>query len=62
LTWKYPFQERYDAFVKLFLAVVKHREDKQDSKRSEAVAQLGSQILEVLGGGRLYDGYRPMAA
>jgi hypothetical protein len=62
LTWKYAFQERYDAFVKLFLTVVKHREEKQDSKRSEAIAQLGSQILDVLAGGRFYDGYRPMAA
>jgi hypothetical protein len=62
LTWKYAFLERYDAFVKLFLAVVKHREEKQDSKRSEAVAQLGSQILDVLAGGRFYDGYKPMAA
>jgi hypothetical protein len=61
-TWKYAFLERYDAFVKLFLAVVKHREEKGESKRSEAVAQLGSQILDELAGGRFYDGYKPMAA
>jgi len=53
LTWKYAFLERYDAFVKLFLAVV---------KRSEAVSQLGSHILDVLAAGRFYDGYRPMVA
>ena len=55
-TWKYAFPERYDAFVKLFLSVLKHREEKSDSKRSEAVAQLGTQILAVLKSSRFYDG------
>ncbi|MDB6090090.1 MAG: multidrug transporter permease [Gammaproteobacteria bacterium] len=55
LTWKYAFNERYAIFVKLFLAVVKHREEKSDSKRSAAVAQLGSHILKLLKDRRFYD-------
>jgi hypothetical protein len=55
-TWKYAFPERYDAFMKLFLSVLKHREEKSDSKRSEAVAQLGNQILAVLKSSKFYDG------
>jgi hypothetical protein len=28
-TWKYAFPERYDAFMKLFLSVLRHREEKE---------------------------------
>ena len=59
LTWKYAYPERYALFVRLFLNVVKHRQEKSDSKRAEALAQLGSQILDVAGGSRFYDGYKP---
>lgn len=59
LTWKYAYLEKFDLLVRLFRAVVKHREDKSDSKRSEAVAQLGSQILRLLAKRGFYDGFRP---
>ena len=62
LTWKYGFVEKYGLLVRLFRAVLRHRADKSDSKRSYAVAQLGSQILEVLEKTGFYDGYRPARA
>lgn len=46
--WGAKFTERYKALVKLFLAIVKHRQDKADSARSEAVLRLGSQILTIV--------------
>jgi hypothetical protein len=46
--------ERYEAFVRLFLNVVKHREDKAESKRSDAVVRLGGQILTILQNRRFY--------
>lgn len=62
LTWKYGFVEKYDVFVRLFRAVVRHRQEKNDSKRSEAVAQLGNQILDILARTGFYDAYRPAHA
>lgn len=62
LTWKYAFVEKYDVFVRLFRAVVRHRQDKSDSKRSESVAQLGTQILDILARTGFYDAYRPAHA
>jgi hypothetical protein len=46
-------------FVRLFLKLGKHRQEKSDSKRAEALAQFGSQILDVAGGSRFHDGYKP---
>ena len=54
LTWKSNFLERYEAFVQLFLAVTKHREDKAESKRSDAVVRLAGQILTILRNRRFY--------
>ena len=48
LSWKENFVEKYDTFMDLFLGVFRHRQEKSDSKRAEAVAQLGTQILNVL--------------
>lgn len=62
LTWKYGFIEKYDILLRLFRAVVKHRAEKTGSKRSESVAQLGSQILDVVTRTGFYDGYRPATA
>jgi hypothetical protein len=62
LTWKYAFVEKFDLFVRLFRAVVRHRQDKSDSKRSESVAQLGTQILDILARTGFYDDYKPAHA
>jgi hypothetical protein len=53
-TWKDSFVERYEAFVQLFLNVVKHRQDKAESKRSDAVVRLAGQILTILQNRRFY--------
>jgi hypothetical protein len=55
LTWKYAEEERYKVLLKLFDAVVKHREEKSDSKRSEAVAQLAMSMLKFLQAGKFKD-------
>lgn len=53
-TWKDAFVERYEAFVQLFLNIVKHRQDKAESKRSDAVVRLAGQILTILQNRRFY--------
>ena len=62
LTWKFAFVEKYQLFVRLFRAVLRHRQERNDSKRSEAVAQLGTQILDILDRTGFYDGYKPARA
>lgn len=42
------FRERYAALVQIFLGVLKHRQEKQDSARSEAVLRLGGQVLDLM--------------
>ena len=59
LTWKNDFKERFEAFVNIFLAVCRHRHDKSDSKRTEAVAVLGRQILAILQKHGFWDGWAP---
>jgi hypothetical protein len=46
--WKDKFTDRYEALAKMFMAIAKHRQDKADSKRSEAVLRLAAQILAIL--------------
>ena len=46
--WKSGFIKRYQAFVKLFMLVSKHRDEKADSARSEAVLRLASQIIAIV--------------
>ena len=59
LTWKDNFVERYQAFMNIFLAVLRHRQEKSDSKRAEAVAQLGKQMLAVIHAHGFYDLFVP---
>lgn len=54
VTWKDAFVERYETFVQLFLNIVKHRQDKAESKRSDAVVRLAGQMLTILKNHRFY--------
>ncbi len=60
LTWKDNFVERYDALMNIFIGVVRHRQEKSDSKRAEAVATLGKQVLAVLDKHGFYYGFKPV--
>lgn len=47
-TWKDHYQDKYAALVKLFLAIVRHRQEKAYSTRSDAVLRLGAQALSIV--------------
>ncbi len=60
LTWKDSFVARFDALMNIFLGIVRHRQEKSDSKRAEAVAQLGKQVLAVLDQRGFSYGFKPI--
>ena len=59
LTWRNNFTARFDAFMNIFLGVCRHRHDKSESKRSEGVAMLGKQTLNILEKHGFWDNYVP---
>lgn len=46
--WGVRFNERYLAMADAFRAIVQHRRDKADSKRTDSLVRLGSQIVALL--------------
>lgn len=60
LTWKDNFVDRFDALMNIFLGVFRHRQEKNDSKRAESVAQLGKQVLAILDQYGFYYGFKPV--